>query len=106
MEKQLEGPEGIHRRLDPCEQAVERRHVASDRICTEGVRLDERRPRTDEWVIHATPGREIPLEEHLDQLRDVLSKVRVQLVDMLGALRLGEIRLRPRKLQVDLGVER
>src|SRR5580765_315419 len=51
------------------------------------------------------PGREITADQRLDELRDELAEVRMEPVDVLRALALGQVALGPRKLEVDLGIE-
>ena len=46
------------------------------------------------------------LEEDLDELRHVLPEIRMQAVNVLRSLSLRQFRLRPRKLEVYLLVER
>jgi hypothetical protein len=48
----------------------------------------------------------MPGEQRLYQLGDELPEVRMQPVDVLGALPLGEVALRPRQVEVDAPVER
>ena len=74
------------RRLDACEQAVERRDVAADCGRAERVRLDEGRARPDERVEDAVAGLEVLVQEDLDELRDELAEIRMQRVDVLRPL--------------------
>ena len=69
-------------------------------------RLHERRPRARERVEHAAAAGDIPLEQRLDELRDELAEVRMEPVDVLRPLALGQLALRPRELEVDAAVER
>ena len=87
------------------EQDVERRHVAAGRGRSEGVRLDERRPRARERIPDETAPAPVAAEEDFDELGDELAEVRMESVDVLRPLPLGKLRLRPRKLEVDLLVE-
>jgi hypothetical protein len=48
----------------------------------------------------------MPLEQRLDELRDELAEVRMQAVDVLRPLPLGEVGLGPREVEVDAPVER
>ena len=68
--------------------------------------LHERRAAAGERVEDALAGREVALQERLDELRHVLAEVRVQPVDVLRALVLGQLALAPRQLGVDAGGER
>jgi len=45
-------------------------------------------------------------QEDLDELRDVLPEVRVELVDVLRALDLRQLALGPRELEIDARVQR
>ena len=49
---------------------------------------------------------EVALEHRLDELGHELAEVRVQAVDVLGALALRQVALGPREREVDVGVER
>ena len=68
-------------------------------------RLDERRPGAGERVEHAPARRHVPREQDLDELRDELAEVRVEPVDVLRPLALGQVALGPRELEVDVRVE-
>jgi hypothetical protein len=48
----------------------------------------------------------VALEQRLRELRDELAEVRVQAVDVLRPHALGQVALRPRKVEVDAPVER
>ena len=84
--RQADSGDPVRRDLDAGEQAVERRdrrsrprwrrtHFASTSVV-----------RADEGVVDAHARREVPVEEHVDELRDELAEVRMQLVDVLRAL--------------------
>src|SRR5712691_5162605 len=103
---QLELAERVVSRLHLREQTVEGRDVAAEGIGSEDVRLDQRRSRTDERVVDAVPRREVAGEEDLDELRDEFAQVRVKTVDVLRPLDLRQLVLRPRKLEIDLSVQR
>ena len=45
-------------------------------------------------------GGEVPAEQHLDELRDELAVVRVEPVDVLRPLALGQLGLRPGEVEV------
>ncbi len=74
-------------------------------MTAEDVRLDQGGTGADKRVVHAVSGFEVPVQEDLDELRDELAEVGVQRMDVLRALNLGELALRPGELQVDLSVE-
>src|SRR5207244_7878384 len=59
-----------------------------------------------ERVEDPTPGAEVPREQRLDELRDELPEIRMEPVDVLRPLALGEVALRPGELEVDVAVER
>jgi hypothetical protein len=87
------------------QQAVERRDVDPDRVEAAFERLHERRARPGERVEDATVDGNVPAEELLDELRDVLAEVRVQAVDVLRSLPLRQIALRPRQVEVEPRVD-
>ncbi len=101
----LEREEVVALGLDPHQERVERRDVDAGRVVAALQRLHERRPGTRERVEHATAGRHVALEERLDELWDELAEVRVQAVDVLRALALGQVPLGPGELEVDAVVE-
>ena len=86
---------GMRMRLDPRNQTVERGDVAPDRMRAEGVRLDERRARTDERVVDAVSGLKASMEEELHELRNELAEVRMKAMDVLRARSLRKLGLRP-----------
>ena len=102
---ELKLAERIPGRLDPGQEAVEGRDVAADRVRTEDIRLDERRSGSHKRVVDARAGREVPVEEDLDQLRNELAEVRVETVDMFRPLDLRKLILGPRQLEVDFSVK-
>ena len=102
----LERERVVAPRLHAHQQAVERGDVDAGRVEAALERLDERRPRAGERVEHAAARRRRSGEELLDELRDELAEVRVEPVDVLRPLPLGELLLRPRELEVEPGVER
>ena len=57
-------------------------------------------------IKHVLAAAEVPVQQRLDELWDELPEVRVQAVDVLRPLPLGELPLRPRELEVEAGVER
>jgi hypothetical protein len=91
--------------LDRDQERVERRDVDAHPVVPGLERLDEGRPGAGERVEHTSPGPDVPLEERLDQLGHELAEIRVQPVDVLRALALGQIPLRPREREVELAVE-
>jgi hypothetical protein len=93
-------------RLDPHQQAVEGGDVRAGRVEAALEPLYQRRPRAREWVEHAAARRQVASKERLDELRDELAQVRMQPVDVLRPLPLGQVLLRPGELEVDLAVER
>src|SRR5688572_28831125 len=101
-----QGIEVVTSRLDPHEEAVEARDVDSNRVAPRLERLDQRRAGACERVEHAAAGLDVALEERLDELGDELSEVRVEPMDVLRALPLGQLLLRPRQRHVEPAVER
>jgi hypothetical protein len=93
------------RGLDPHQQAVERGHVDAGRVVAALERLDEGRSGAGKWVEHATAGRDVPCEHRLHRLRDELAEVRVEPMDVLRALALGQVALGPRELEVEVRVK-
>ena len=104
-ELMLEREEVVALGLDPHQQRVKRRDVDAGRVVAALERLHERRPRAGERVEHAAAGRDVALQERLDELRDELAEVRVEPVDVLRALALGQVSLGPGELEVDAVVE-
>ena len=104
----LEREQVVLGRLDAHEQAVEGGHVHAGRVATALERLDERRPRACERIEDVLRPRQMPVDQRLDELRHELPEVRVQPVDVLRALPLGQVALRPGEIPVDveLAVER
>ena len=78
--------------LHPHQQAVERRHLDARRVAPRLERLHERRPRACERVENVTARLEVPLEQHLDELRDELAVVGMQPVHVLRPHALGQRR--------------
>ena len=50
-------------------------------------------------------GREVAVEEHLDELRDELAVIRVEPVDVFRPLALRQVGLRPREVEVQRRVQ-
>jgi hypothetical protein len=96
----------VRRRLDATEEDIEGGDVRAGRIPPTLERLDERGARAAEGVEDVPGARHVPVEQHLDELRDELAEVRVQRVDVLRPLALRQVGLRPRQCEVDVGVER
>ena len=63
---------------------------------------------SERWKVveDGAAARHVALEQRLDELRDELPEVRVERVDVLRALPLRQVALRPREREVDLRVER
>ena len=101
----LEHEEVVAPRLHAHQQAVERGDVHTRRVEAGLERLHERGPRAGERVEHVPAARDVPLEQRLDELWDELAEVRMQPVDVARSLALGKVALRPRELEVDLGVQ-
>ena len=95
----------IRRRLHAHQKAVERRDIHAGRVEPGLERLDECRPRAGERIEHMVTAREIAVEQHLDELRDELAVVRVEPVDVLRPLALGQLGLRPREVEVQRRVQ-
>ena len=91
--------------LDPHEQAVERGDVPTDRVAAALERLHERRPGARKRVEHRAGRPDVPLQQHLDELRDELSQVRMETVDVLRPLALGQLTLGPREIEIQAGVQ-
>ena len=89
----LEDEKVVAPRLDPHEERVEGHDI--DAPCVEPAleRLDERRPRARERVEDPAADPEVPGEQRLDELRDELAQVRVEPVEVLRPLPLGEVAL-------------
>ena len=98
--------EVVRARLDAGEQRVEACDVDAGRVVSGLERLHERRARAREGIEHAPAGGNVPVEQRLDELRDELAEVRVQAVDVLRPLALGQRRLRPGQLEIVRLVER
>lgn len=64
-------------------------------MSAEGVRLDERRARTDERVVNAVSGLKTSTEKELHQLWYELAEVRVKAMNVLRACSLRKLSLRP-----------
>ena len=95
----------VARRLDAHEEAVERGELDAGRVEPRLERLDERRPRAGERIEHVAAGRQVPVEQHLDELRDELAVVRMEAVDVLRPHVLGQLALGPRELEVQRRVQ-
>jgi hypothetical protein len=102
----LEREQVVPTGLDLYEQAVEGGDVDPDGVIAALERLDEGRPRPGKGIEHPAARGHVPAEHRLDELRDELPEVGVEPVDVLRPLPLGKVALRPRELEVDLGVER
>ena len=98
--------EVVGARLDAGQQRVESGDVDTGRVVPGLERLHERRARAREGIEHAPTGGNVPVEQRLDELRDELAEVRVQAVDVLRPLALGQRRLRPGQLEIVRLVER
>ncbi len=101
----LEREQVVLGRLDAHEQAVECGHVHPRRVATALERLNERGPRPRERVEDVLRTRQVAVEHRFDQLRHELPEVRVQPVDVLRPLPLGQVALRPGELEVDVAVQ-
>ncbi len=104
-----EGVEVVLARLHAHQQAVEARDVAARGVVARLERLDERRPRARRTG--RARGRRLGtyrLEQRLDELGHELAEVRVQAVDVLRALALGQLGLGPgeRPVDAEVAVER
>ena len=97
----LEREQVVLGRLDAHQQAVEGGDVDAGRATSALERLDERRAGTCERVEHVPRARQVPLEQRLDELRHELPEVRVQPVDVLRPLPLGQVALRPGEVEVE-----
>ena len=95
----------VRARLDVHEQAVEGRNVDARRVEPALERLYECRPRACERIEHVLSGPEVPPQQDLDELRDELAEIRVQPVDVLRPLPLGQVALGPGEREIDVGVE-
>ena len=102
----LEDEEVVALRLHPHEERVEGGDVDAARVEPALERLDERRSRARKRVEDPAAGPEVAREQRLDELRDELPQVRMEPVDVLRPLPLGEVALRPRELEIDVAVER
>ena len=95
----LQAIQVVHPRLDAHQQAVERRDVDTDGVVPGLERLNERRARARERVEDAAARTDVPSEERLDELRYELAEIGMEPVDVLRALALGELALRPRQME-------
>ncbi len=102
----LQREEVVGAGLDVHQQAVEGRDVDPGRPATALERLDERRAGAGEGIEHGPRLRQMPRQERLHELGHELPQVRVQPMDVLRPLALGEVALRPGKVEVDVAVER
>ena len=82
--------EVVGARLDAHEQRVEAGDVHARRVVARLERLHERRPGACERIEHTATRGHVPVEQHLDELRDELAEVRVEPVHVLRALALGQ----------------
>ena len=99
--------EGVVRaRLDVHQQAVEGRDVDTGRPAAALERLDERRAGAGEGIEHGPRARQVAGQERLHELGHELPQVRMQPVDVLRPLALGEVALRPGEVEIDVAVER
>ena len=92
--------------LDTHQERVEAGDVDARGVIAGLERLHERRPRAGERVEHASPRRDVALEHRLDELGNELAEIRMQAMDVPGALALGEFSLRPREREIELAVDR
>ena len=95
----------VARGLDAHEQAVEGGQLGTGRVQPRLERLHERRPRSGERIEHVPADGEIPIEQHLDELRDELAVVGMEPVHVLRAHVLGQRGLGPGELQVQRRVQ-
>ncbi len=102
----LQREEVVRARLDVHQQAVEGRDVDPGRPAAALERLDERRAGAGEGIEHRPRPRQVARQERLHELGHELAEVRVQPVDVLRPLALGEVALRPGEVEVDVAVER
>ena len=96
----LEPEEVVAPRLHAHEQAVEGSDVDTDGVVVRLEALHERRAGAGERIEHATSGRDVAVEERLDELRDELPEIRMEPVDVLRPLALGKLRLRPGQMEL------
>ena len=97
--------EVVARGLDSDQQAVERGELDAGCVASRLEGLHERRAGARERVEHMPAGRDVAIDEHLDELRDELAVIRVQAVDVPGAHVLRQCALRPRELEVQRRVQ-
>src|SRR5579862_6925942 len=91
--------------LDPHQQAVESGDVDANRVEPALEGLHERRAAAGKRIEHPPAGPNVAPEELLDELRDELAEIRMEAMDVLRPLALGQLALRPGEVEVDLGVE-
>ena len=96
----------VARGLHVHQQAVERGEIDSGGAKAALERLDERRARAGERIEDGSARGDVAPEELLDELGDELAEIGVKAMDVLRALPLRELLLRPRELDVELRVER
>ncbi len=102
----LQREEVVAARLDPHQEAVERGQIDPRGLVAALERLDERGPGSRERIEHTASWSHVAPQELLDELRDELPEIRMQAMDVLRALALGQLTLRPGEIDVQPGVQR
>src|SRR5206468_12024924 len=82
--------------LRALEQTIESGDITAGGARAEGVRLDERRARAGERIPDELARRRVALEEDLGELGDELAEIRMEPVDVLRPLPLGQLLFGPR----------
>src|ERR671911_79007 len=94
-----------HRLRREVKVVMARKTGGAGRAGTERVRLDERGPGACERIPDEITRLRVALDERLRELGHELAEVGMEAVDVLRALALGKLRLRPRQGEVDLAVQ-
>ena len=87
------------------QEAVERGNVDTGRVEAALERLHERRPRACKRVEHPAARRDMPTEQLLHELGDVLAEIGMESVDVLRPLAFRQVTLRPGEVEIEAGVQ-
>ena len=94
----------VARGLDPHQQAVERRDIATDGATAALERLHERRPRARERIEHRSAAAAVAPEQRFHELWDELPEIRMERWTCFVRSRSGKSRS-DHELEVQAGVE-
>src|SRR4029077_2969076 len=87
------------------QEAIEGSDVRAGRVEPRLRSLHECPSGARERIEDVLPSNEVALQERLDELRDEFAEIRVEPVDVLRPLALGEVCLRPGEIQVELAIK-